>query len=248
MSDELARLRSLLGASTGLWSGGTRIEPDRWLALSGAPSVDYNVILCHSPDGQTMERSREEMMASGAPGLIMVAGPALGEIGQLAGAGWVCVGSVPFMTRPLEGPTSPHDHARPLRDNELGSARDLIDVVYGIGPELAQVAFSDEALAEPGREAWGAFDDSGALVACLAAVRSEEAVCIWSMATAVRARRRGHGGRLLSAALAGAAAAGATRSLLHASPDGEPFYAAHGYVELERWQLWSRPRWVLGRV
>ena len=26
------------------------------------------------------------------------------------------------------------------------------------------------------------------------------------------------------------------------------FYRSCGFVELETWQLWSRPRWVLGRA
>jgi hypothetical protein len=52
----------------------------------------------------------------------------------------------------------------------------------------------------------------------------------------------------MRAALAGAAGAGARGSLLHAAIDGEPFYLSLGYRTLEWWQLWSRPRWVLGRA
>jgi hypothetical protein len=36
-------------------------------------------------------------------------------------------------------------------------------------------------------------------------------------------------------------------ALHYSSYVGLPFYRALGFEELEHWQLWSRPRWVLGR-
>jgi GNAT superfamily N-acetyltransferase len=82
-------------------------------------------------------------------------------------------------------------------------------------------------------------------VSCLATVQVGDTVTVWSMATAQVARRRGYGAAALSAALAAAARDGATSSLLSSSAAGERLYSALGYRELERWQQWSRPRWVL---
>lgn len=246
MSDELPRLRSLLGASTALWAGQPRVEEARWLALSGARGVDYNVALCHgATDGAAIGQSIEEINAARAPGLIMVAGRALGEVQHLIDASWVCISSVPFMSIPISADAPPAaDEARRLEPAEMGGAREMIAEVFGITPELADVALPDAALSAPGQSAWGLFED-GELVSCLGAVVVEEVVVVWSMATGTAHRRRGYGARLLTAMLADAGRAGVTRSILHASPDGEPFYTALGYDTLERWQIWSRPRWVL---
>jgi ribosomal protein S18 acetylase RimI-like enzyme len=249
MTNDLPRLRSVLGASTALWAREPRIEAAGWLALSGARGVDYNVALCHgATEGELIRRSIEEINAARAPGLIMVAGDALGEVQHLIDASWVCVGSVPFMSIDLAGFEAEADPgARRLERGEMDEARALVADVFGIGPELADVAIPDAALETPGQAVWGlrAGDD---LVACTGAVAVDEAVVIWSMATASAHRRRGHGARLLTAVLVDAAQAGLERSLLHASPDGEPFYGALGYSLLERWQIWSRPRWVLGHA
>jgi GNAT superfamily N-acetyltransferase len=246
VSDELPRLRSLLGASTALWAGAPRVEEARWLALSGARGVDYNVALCHgATDGDALRRSIDEINAPRAPGLIMVAGRALGEVQHLIDASWVCVGSVPFMSIALVAQdASPDPDARRLELAEMDLARAMIGDVFEIAPELADVALPDAALTAPGQSPWGLFSE-GELVACLGAVVVEDVVVVWSMATATAHRRRGHGARLLRAMLADAGRAGVQRSILHASPDGEPFYTALGYETLERWQIWSRPRWVL---
>jgi hypothetical protein len=258
MSEDLAMLRSLLGATTELWAGasGVQVEPGRWSAFSGARSVDYNVIMVHAASGGTLlTRSVEEVKEARVPALLMVGGEALGEVQHLVEASWVCIGSVPFMALDLHG--SPADRqgidggqaaVRRLDEEAAEAARALVDEVFGVGPELALVAIPRETSSRPGQSVWGAFDDGGELASCLAAVRAEDIVGIWSMATRASARQRGHGARVLRAALADAAGAGARMSLLHSSVDGERFYAAIGYRVLERWQLWSRPRWVLGRA
>lgn len=252
MSEELGRLRSLLGASAALWAGepGTSIEADHWSALSGATSVEYNVVLCHGdgPDGG-LSAGLDAIDAAGVPAIVMVAGAALGRVQTLVELGWVCIGSVPFMCRELGGDlgTGVDATVRRLTPDELNAARELIDVVFGVGPQLAEVAIPEPAADCAGQSLWGVYDQTKKLVACMVSVRSEEIVAVWSMATAPCARRRGYGDALLRVALADAARQGCRASLLYASPEGEPFYRALGYRVLERWQLWSRPRWVLGR-
>lgn len=253
MTDEIERFRSLLGASASLWAGatGVRMEPGRWAALSGARSVDLNIVLCHGASGgELLSRSIEEIGAAGVPAIIMVAGKALGEVQRLVEAGWVCVGSAPFMAYELDiypaaGESSARLPARPLGASELATAHGLIGEAFGIGRKLAAAALPPEAMTRPGHAVWGAFDAEDRLVSCLAAVRVDEIVAIWSMATIADARGHRHGIHLLNAALADAGRMGARTSLLYSSPAGEPVYRAFGYRQLERWQLWSRPRWVM---
>ncbi len=253
MSVELSRLRSLLGVSAALWAGpdGVTVQDRGWTALSGAASVDYNVVLCHGASaGADLQAGVESIAGAGVPGVLMVAGPALGEVQKLSEVGWVCIGSVPLMALELgrseRAPAAPA--VRRLERDELDAARKIVDRVFGVGPELSLVAIPPDAADRAGQSVWGAFDEENELVSCLATVRAHEIVAIWSMATETEARGRGHGARALRGALAATADDGAQCSLLYSSPQGEPFYRAVGYRELERWQLWSRPRWVLGRA
>ena len=145
-------------------------------------------------------------------------------------------------------PAVPAPAARRLERDELDAARGIVDRAFGVGSDLSLVAIPRDAADRSGQSVWGAFDEANELVSCLVTVRAQESVAIWSMATETKVRGRGHGARALRAALAAAADDGGRFSLLYSSPEGEPFYRALGYRELERWQLWSRPRWVLGRA
>jgi ribosomal protein S18 acetylase RimI-like enzyme len=259
-TDDLPGLRSLLGRSAAFWAGesGVRVEDGRWVALSGARAADYNVVMCHGASGDgLLVRSMEEIAEAGVPALVIVAGETLGDVHCLIEAGWVCIGSLPFMAAELdgyagrseEGPNPPtRGAARRLAGAEVDAARALVEEVYGIDRELARVALPREACSRPGHSVWGAFDDRGDLVSCVGTVRVHDAVTGWSMATAVGARGRGHGARLLRAVLADAALSGARTALLHSSRAGKNLYHTHGYRVLEHWQVWSRPRWVLGRT
>jgi ribosomal protein S18 acetylase RimI-like enzyme len=243
-----------MGESAVLWAGsdGVRLEPDRWLALSGAPSVSYNVILCHGPgDRAALSASAEQLTAAGVPGIVMVAGDALADVQQLAGLSWACIGAVPFMLRPLAaGPIGvPDPDVRRLAGAELAAARRLIADVFELTDEIALVALPADASARPGQSVWGAFDDDGALVSCVTAVAVGPALAFWSLATAPGARRRGHGARLMNTVLVDGADAGLECSVLYTpSSEAGAFYRSIGYRALEHWQLWSRPRWVLGRA
>jgi len=248
MIAELPRLRSCHGESTRLWAGDrVRVGPEGWVALSGAASVDYNVALCHGGGVHVLARTREEILAAGAPGLMMVAGAALGEVHELADSHWVCIGAAPFMARRLEpGPLRPSRVRVVMLDpGGLHRARTLIAEVFGLDEALALVALPHDALATEGRTVWAALDSGGAIASCLVSVAVQDIVVIWSMATAISARRQGYGAAVLQAALHDAAGRGSRTALLHSSGAGESFYRSAGFSELERWQLWSRPRWVL---
>jgi GNAT superfamily N-acetyltransferase len=249
----LEERRSTLGASTVLWAGpaGVTVGADRWVALSGAPSVEYNAALVHG-GGPVVDSTVEEVLAARAPAVVMVAGRAIREIGRLEARDWIPIGDVALMHLDLGGRGGwsgrgrcPARAARRLGIEDHRAVRELVGEVFGVGPNLAAVAISGLSAGLAGQALWGAFDPAGALVSCLATVQVGDTVTVWSMATAQVARRRGYGAAALSAALAAAARDGATSSLLSSSAPGERLYSALGYRELERWQQWSRPRWVL---
>jgi ribosomal protein S18 acetylase RimI-like enzyme len=249
-SRELSDLRSQMGATAALWANDVRVEQDRWVALTGARSVSYNLILCHgAPEGTLLADSVEELAGSRLRGLMMVAGPALGDVQQLVVKGWVCVGAMPFMLRELEASAArPIDASvRRLHGADVEQARELIADVFDLYDEIGLIALPPDAADRPGQSVWGAFDN-GRLVSCVVAVVEGELVAIWSLATARDARRRGHAARLMGAVHQHAAAGGARASILYNPIAAEPFYRSLDYRVLERWQLWSNPRWVLGRA
>jgi GNAT superfamily N-acetyltransferase len=238
-----------MGASAALWASKerVRIEPGRWLALSGARSVDYNLILCHGdPEEALLADGVDELTAARVPGIVMAAGAALGGVQQLVLRGWVCIGAMPFMIRELESANSfrVDDGVRQLSGEDVEAARRLVADVFDLSDKAALVALPADAAQTPGQAVWGAFDEDGRLASCVAAVTIEDIVVTWSLATARDARRRGHGARVMNAVLADAAR-GARASLLYAPVPAEAFYRSLGYHVLEHWQLWSSPRWVL---
>ena len=86
--DVVSRWRTLLGVSASLWAGSGRVEvePEWWLAFSGAKTADFNVILCHGLDGaRDLARSLEEVRTAKVPAVIVVSGAALGMTNLLAG-------------------------------------------------------------------------------------------------------------------------------------------------------------------
>ncbi len=260
----LDRWRDELGASAALWAGGGRhaIEADRWLAFSRAKSVDYNLVVCHGPGPDVVRRSLDDVGAEGVPVVIMLAGRALASAQPLVDAGWVCIGAQPLML--LTDPTGSADSVsadsvstdavstdtavdRITGPADLAEARLVVAEVFDISPAMAAVAVPDRVTDGADLSAW-VLREQGRMAAVTAAVRRGEGLAIWSMATPPDLRRRGYGRRLLRSVLAQAETEGVDHSLLYSSPEAEPLYRSLGYRVLERWQLWSRPRWVLGRT
>lgn len=243
MSD-VARLRTLHGLSTAAWIGDGlhEVGESHWLALSGAMHADYNLALCHGPGGDAhLPACIDALTTRRRPGIIAVAGETCGRVEPLTDAGWVRVGGAPLMTVDTTH-CRPDAHARPLAAGELPLARDLAAETFALPPDAAEIALPTRAT--PGRTVWGLFVDR-TLVSSLIAVQVEEAMVVWSMATSPSGRHRGYGSRLLAAALADSRATGGRIGLLHASEQGEPFYLTTGFRVVERWQFWSRRRWVL---
>jgi GNAT superfamily N-acetyltransferase len=242
VTDPLPAWRTALGHTARLWSGSGRheVERDRWLAFSGARTVDLNVALCHSGDSvRNLAYALDAVAAAQVPALILVAGAALAAVNVLTAASWVCVGARPFMVM-TDSDGAPDPDARALKPSELPLAQKLVSEAFGLDLSYAEVALP--AAAGEG-EAWGLFAD-GELVSCTGVSVAGDVGAIWSMATPRAHQRRGYGRRLLSASLAAARRTGATTSLLIASSEGEGLYHSAGYRVAEYWQVWSRARWV----
>ena len=251
--ENLPHLRSMLGATAKLWAGedGVRVEPGRYVALSGAPSVDYNVIVCHGAGENLIAKSVEEIKARGVPALIMVAGQATGEVQELVDAGWVCIGQTGFMGRELDPATdvpAPVPGIRQLEASELDGARAIMADTFGLTPELALVALPPDATGGEGQSVWGIFNEDGELACTTIGARAQDTVTYWGIATPPEARRQGHARRMMDYVMAYDAQLGARYVVAHTTPYGEALTIGMGFVLLERWQMWARPRWVLGRA
>ena len=248
--NELAKWRALLGEGTILWSGpdGFKAHETSWVAQSGYPSIEVNSALCWgaSDGGVEIQRTIDEILASGIPTIVMVAGEALGDVQVLIEAGWVCVGTLPFVALDLE-PFEADPAVRLLVLDELPTARGLLEESFGFTPEIATAALPDTAVHSENQRVWGIFEGDE-MATTVAIVRVGDVTVSWSIGTPPRLRGRGYATRLFRTVLGQYAREGATLELAHASKLGEPLHRTLGFRELERWQLWSRPRWSLGRA
>jgi hypothetical protein len=243
-NDELSKMRSQYGAAATQWAGaeGVRVEQGRWVALSGAPSIRYNAILCHAAsEGELLHASVDDMAAAGVPGVIMVAGDALGEVHHLAQRGWVGVGAAIFLIRDLEeGASLRRDpNVRKLEAAELPAAREIMADRFRMREEEALVALPPDSADRRGQSVWGGFNQQGELVSCIAAVETDDYVSTWSFATARAAPGYGH--RLMSTVFADFAPH-RRAALAHIPLRNEPIHRSLGYLELERWQTWIAVR------
>ena len=190
MSNRVASWRQQLGASTELWAGAGRheVNDQRWLTLSGSPSIDYNVVLCYGDGpgdwGSLLSESLADVKAATVPSVVMVTGAALGSVQVLIDAKWVCIGEVPLMHLPAT-PVSPdpNDAAiRKLGAEDLAASRDVVSRAFGSPPNVADLGIPD-ATVEPGPfSLWGVEID-GRLVSVAAAVRVGSSAAFWSVAT-----------------------------------------------------------------
>jgi hypothetical protein len=135
---------------------------------------------------------------------------------------------------------------RRLELDELPAARALLDESFGYTPEISAAALPDTVVQLEGQSAWGIFEGDE-MTTCVAIVRLGDVLVSWSIGTPPRLRGRRYATRLFRTVLGQFAREGATLELAHASKLGEPLHRTLGFRELERWQLWSRPRWSLGR-
>jgi GNAT superfamily N-acetyltransferase len=244
-------LRRTLATSARLWAHKHHeVQPDSWLAFSGENSLDYNLACCASSTSSILtECCIAPVVQLGNPAIIILAGPGLATAQSLVQAGWVSVGALPFMGL-MHRPALEHadrSGIRRLERDDLATARQILEMSHELDPESSVAAIPDGVVEGSDIEAWGVHEE-GRMVGCLTTVMESGFVVVWSMAVLPEHQGRGHGRRLLSGVLSDHFDRGARGSLLHSSAAGERLYRSMGYECIEYWQLWSRPRWALGRA
>ena len=156
----------------------------------------------------------------------------------------------------LPKPPPPANPPNPPDAEPEGAVRllepDEFAAAWEIGGDSHGVPASVAALSLPARQdanigIWGIFDDHE-LRAVMATSRRGPGVGVWSVATARANQGRGYGRRLTCSVLWHLRAAGVTHAVLLSSVEGGPLYRNLGFCTVDNWQMWSRPRWVLGRV
>jgi GNAT superfamily N-acetyltransferase len=251
MGRNLTELRRTLGAAAKLWATPElhQVTDDWWVACSGRMNVNYNLACCQSsrPDA-LVEHCLQPLLDLGKPAIIMLAGSGLANAQRLVESGWVTVGALPLMVMDDRTPTTIDGAgARSLTDDELPLARELLIDTYGLDDGTAEAAVPGLALEREDMGVWGLFD-GGRMVSCFTSIVEDGMLVVWSMATRTDCQGRGFGRQLLGSVLNDQFDKGATGSLLHSSVAGEKLYGALGYSTVEYWQLWSRPRWVIGNA
>ncbi|MEU5842240.1 N-acetyltransferase [Rhodococcus sp. NPDC047139] len=228
--------------SAGSWSEGD----GWWVGITGAPDPDYNLALVHGGDVTAhAHHVYETLTEAGLPSIVLLAGDGLGAAQVLADRGWVCAGSLDLTYLVAHG--APLDPGfRTLDEADMAHARELAAGTFGIAPGTAAVAYADTIARASGVEVVGIVDDSD-LQCCALLVDSGPIRTVWSLGTRTGRHRRGYANRLIRA---GAAHTHAQRGPIAmcglTRPRVTPLYLVAGARVAETWQMWSRPRWLLG--
>ena len=251
MGQNQADMRRTLGGAARLWAAPEHheVHDEWWVACSGELNVNYNVACCQSsaPDA-LVEHCLQPLLDLGRPAIVMLAGAGLASAQRLAEIGWVTVGALPLMVlTPPTGSFSSLTGARALSPEELPAARELLIDTYGLDDSSAVAAVPDGIVTSQDMEAWGLYDGDR-LVSFFTSVVEDGLAVVWSMATRADSQGHGYGRALLGSALGQLFERGATGSLLQSSAVGQKLYGGLGYSSVEHWQLWSRPRWVMGNA
>ncbi len=230
-----------------LTSAGSYEEGDGWwIGITGAPDPDYNLALVY--DGEVAacaQNAFDVVTAAGYPSIVLLAGRGLAAAQVLADRGWVCAGALD-LTALVPADAQEDASLRVLGRAEMSDARDLAAGAFGVSPGTAAVAYADEIADEPGLTVVGIFDDAQ-LQCCTLVSDGGEIETVWSLGTRKGRRRRGYARRLVDAAAARTySRRGAVPMCGLTDPRVTPLYLSAGAQVLENWQMWSRPRWLLG--
>lgn len=237
---DLTRWRTLMGRAVtemlDLAGATVAVHPGWWLALSGLPSADLNMVLIHAADEGALEQAIVRIDACGCPALLLLAGGGQDLAAELP-PDWTAVGAMPIMTVDLsDAPTAAEPRVRRARAADAPAISSLMSEAYGIDRELVVIMVSGVLGGESGSGFW-VLEQNGEPVSTVLTSRVEDTVSLWCMATPPRFSRRGYGRTLLAAVLHWAAHDGASVGLLGATPAGEPLYRATGWTVIDNWDI-----------
>jgi len=244
---EVPGARTAYGRGTAVWaaSGHHQVEDDWWIALSLTPHVDYNLALLHGDTAvDAAPRVLEVLDRADVPAVVMLAGAGLHAADALRDAGWACTAALPFMGKD-HGPAERDPWFRMLEPGDLAQARHLAGLAFGVPDEVGAIVYADDAIGREGARFWGIFDGDVLRCCSVSQYVGDEYSIGWGLSTDPAHQRAGFARRLMRASAAQRLAEGPPIALLMATPAGRPLYEQEGYVTLEHWQIWSKPRWVL---
>lgn len=210
-----------------------RDEPSWWAALTELPAPDANMVLIHEDEPAAVREALDLIGSRGFPALFMLAGAAE-PLGAKLPPEWSHAGAMPVMTKELHAEVDdPRVRAATLDDVPVCGS--LMERAFGLPRDVA--GFFAEAWVPSDGTFW-VLEDGGEPVSAVFAHQSEDSVSIWCMCTPPEHQRKGHGRALLGAALARAAADGATWGILGATEAGYPLYEATGWQVADEWQIY----------
>jgi GNAT superfamily N-acetyltransferase len=216
-------------------------EAQGWLACVVPGSFDSSLINCAVPKRRAQRVGDALQDVAGAyerAGVrkwgVWLDSRAAGDARALAGAGLV-LDSTPVVMAAELGDMDLGDtiEARPVDLPTVGRVNDL---AYGTGDGRLERAIAH--LPPDAVRPWGA-GDGGEIEAVVMTLEHGEDACVWFVATAPQARRRGLASRLIRTALADSRQRGATSTTLWASAMGAPVYERLGYRPVGRLHLWE---------
>ncbi|GAB3495483.1 hypothetical protein [Flexivirga sp.] len=247
-TDELRRLRHALGgaarplAGLEFWQ-----DDDAWCMFSGIDNVDYNLAMLGGPHAAVRaEQVLEAVARHRIPAMVFLPPGAEVAADVLAAAGWSHVRDVPFMRQHAHR-CDRDPNVRELTLDDIPAARACVMDAFG-GPEsLGRALFNETVLSRDDTCGWGIFHPDGELVGCGLGTIGPGALCAWGMGVRPSRRRSRAALSLVQFGLDAAARFEPPRPVLfNATEAGERLHTALGAEVLERWQLWTRRRWVLG--
>lgn len=223
------------------------MEDGWWIALTGAPDPSYNLALVY--DGNVRKNASEvleRVLAEETRSVIMLAGVGLNAATVMADAGWVCVASSPLRAMP-NIPWEADSSVKVLDGAELSGARELAGDVFGVDLASAELVYSSKYTdGRVERLVLGLIEDGDLQTAAMLSF-GQPISTAWAGGTRTTGRRKGHGLRVVRQVARTAYSEVGEGSVCFLGSDvGNGLYDAAGAEIIEYWQMWSRPRWLLG--
>jgi Acetyltransferase (GNAT) domain len=246
---ELPSLHSMYGQTARFWVSGGPPHSSDSITLSWRPGGP-NSVLVYGADPAALTDIARKLDEVRSPAVIVLAGPALGNVQTIADQGWVCIGVRPFMQRPagVDGMHSGTLSVDRQVFTELTARYEMVEA-WEIASEAlggdTDLVMSDVKNLD-GLRVWALREDDE-IISCASTVQVDGIIGVWNVATRESRQRSGYGTRLLRwVHIACEQSSDVEHFLLHSSPTGSGLYESLGYRTIEWWQAWSRPRWVLG--
>lgn len=210
-----------------------REEPGWWAALCELPAPDANMVLVHQDEPSAVAEALRLIAERNVPALFMLAGAAE-PLGTKLPPEWSHVGAMPVMTKEL-GAETDDPRVRAATPDDVPVVASLMEQAFGLPADVT--TFFAQAWVPSAGTFW-LLEDDGAPVSAVFTHRAEDSVSVWCMSTPPDQQRKGYGRVLLDAALARAAAEGASWGILGATEAGYPLYVGTGWTTADQWQIY----------